>query len=269
VIREGLEWLATPCSRAWREFGYLSESIAIAARYRRCRDAWDEHLQRSRQAILKAAQAAPGRRTAVVLGSGPLLDVPLAELAGMFRSVILVDALHPLSARWQARRYANVTMVTEDVTGALEALHRWRVGRPLPEPRTPDVLRREDVDFVVSLNLLSQLGVMPVEWIEKHAGVPGPAIAEAYAATLTRAHLSDLARCRARVCLVADVEWWRQKPDGTVIERLSSIYDVPPPPATEEWVWAIAPAPEGDPILSVYRRVIVALDPGKTGQSAG
>lgn len=269
MIREALEWLATPAPRAWRDLGYLTETIAIAARHRRCRTAWAGHLGRSRQAILDAAQDAPGRRTAVVLGSGPLLDVPLAELAGMFAKVILVDALHPLNARWRARRYGNVELVSADLTGTLEALYRWQVHDPLPEPRTPEVLRRDDVDFVVSLNLLSQLGVLPVEWIEKRAGVPGPAIAEAYAATLTRAHLADLASCRARTCLVADVEWWQQKPDGTVVERASTIYEVPPPPASQEWAWAIAPAPESDPVHSNYRRVIVAVDPGKPPQSLG
>jgi hypothetical protein len=269
VIREAVEWLVTPCPRPWRDLGYLSENIAIAARHRRCRSAWAEHLHRSRAAIMEAARHARGRRTAIVLGSGPLLDVPLAGLAGVFQSVILVDALHPLTARWQARRHANVGLVAADLTGALDALHHWRVAEPLPTPRPLALLQREDVDFVVSLNLLSQLGINPVEWIEKRAGPPGPAIAEAYAATLTRAHLDDLARCRASVCLVADVEWWRQAPDGTVVERSSSIYDVPPPQAIEEWVWPIAPAPESDPRLSEYRRVIVALDPGKAGHGAG
>lgn len=269
MIREAFEWLATPASRTRRDLGYLGETIAIAARQRRCRTAWAEHLDRSRQAILDAAQGAPSRRTAVVLGSGPLLDVPLAELAGMFAKVILVDALHPLSARWRAWRHANVELISADLTGTLEALHGWQVHDPLPEPSSFDLLRRDDVDFVVSLNLLSQLGVMPVEWIEKRAGVPGPAIAEAYAATLTRAHLADLASCRVRVCLIADVEWWRQKPDGNVVERGSTIYEVPAPPASQEWVWAIAPAPESDPVDSYYRRVIVAIDPGKTAQPLG
>ncbi|MBM3537155.1 MAG: hypothetical protein FJX55_04905 [Alphaproteobacteria bacterium] len=269
MIREAVEWLLTPSTRAGRNLGYLNEAIAIGARHRRCRAAWAEHLARSRQAILSAARKAPGHRTALVLGSGPLLDVPLAELAAQFRSLILVDALHPLTARLRALRYSNVELVTADLTGALEPLHRWRPGEPLPAPQTLPLLQRDDVDFVVSQNLLSQLGVLPVEWIEKRAGPPGPAMAEAYAADLTRAHLADLARCRARVCLIADVECWWQEPDGRIAERSSSIYEVPPPPAAEEWIWAIAPAPEGDPRLSEYRRVIVALDPGKTDQSGG
>lgn len=264
MIHEALEWLFTPCSRAGRDLGYLAETIAIGARHRRCRAAWAEHLRRSRETILDAASTAPGRRTAVIFGSGPLLDVPLAELARMFGSVILVDALHPLSARWQARRHANVELVTADLTGVLQALHEWRPGTPLPAPQPIPLLQRDDVDFIVSLNLLSQLGVLPVEWIERRAGPPGPAMAEAYAADLTRAHLAELARCRARVCLIADVEWWRQDAEGRIVERASTIYEVPPPVSSGEWIWAIAPAPENDPQLSEYRRVITALDPGKT-----
>lgn len=269
MIREGVEWLLTPCPRAWRDLGYLSETIAIGARHRRCRTAWAEHLACSRQAVLDAARQAPGRRTALILGSGPLLDVPLAELAGLFRSVILVDALHPLTARWQARRHANVELITADLSGVLEALHRWQPSETLPPPPPLTLLQRDDLDLVVSLNLLSQLGVLPVEWIEKRAGLPGPALAEAYAADLTRAHLGDLARCRARICLIADVEWWRQSPDGTIVERASTIYEVAPPTAVKEWIWAIAPAPESDPRLSEYRRVVVATDPGKPRQGAG
>lgn len=269
MILEALEWLATPCPRPWRDLGYLAELIALGARHRRCRAAWAGHRARSRQAILRAAETAPGRRTAVVLGSGRLLDVPLAELAARFRSVVLVDAVHPLHARWQARRFPNVRLEAMDVTGCLDALPRWRPGEALPRPQPCPLIHREDVDFVVSLNLLSQLGVLPGEWIERRAGTAGPDAARAFSAALTRAHLDDLARCRARVCLIGDVEWWRAMADGTVVERSSSIDGIAAPPAIEEWVWPIAPAPEADARLSEFRRVIVAIDPGKEPQAAG
>ncbi len=269
MIREAVEWLATPCPRALRDLGYLGELIAIGARYRRCHRAWADHLQRSRQTILDAAETAPGRRTAIVLGSGMLLDVPLAELAARFRSVILVDALHPLAARWQMRRYRNATAIAADVTGTATELHRWRPGRSLPSPRSFAPIHAPEVDFVVSLNLLSQLGVLPGAWIERRFGPSAAGDAEAHSAVLTRFHLDDLARCRARVCLVADVEWWRQAADGTVVERGSSIDGLAEPAAVASWIWAIAPTPESDPLLSEFRRVIVARDPGKAAHAAG
>ena len=120
-----------------------------------------------------------------------------------------------------------------------------------------------EIDLVVSLNLLSQLGVLPVEWIERRWGAGFAETAHRFAAALTRSHLEDLARCRATVCLVADVEWQHVAADGRIVEQASSIYDVPPPRADEEWLWPIAPAPESDPVLSERRRVIVAYDPGK------
>lgn len=264
MLREWVESLVTPCSAAGRQLGYLHELIAIGARHRRCRAAWADHLARSRRAVGAAIARAAGRQTAVVLGSGLLLDLPLAELAAAFERVVLVDAVHPLAARRQMRRHANVERVTADVSGALEAL---RAGDAFPVPRPFPRLHEADVDLVVSLNLLSQLGVLPEDWLRRRGA--DTAKAAELGAALTRAHLADLARCRATVCLISDVEWRRVDPAGEIVERGSSIFDVPPPPAAEEWLWDIAPAPEADPRLSEQRRVIVAWNPGRALQAAG
>jgi hypothetical protein len=204
----------------------------------------------------------------MVLGSGRLLDVPLAALAAEFRRVVLVDALHPLPARLRAHRYRNVELRSEDVTGTLAALHRLRPGDALPPVRSYVPLHAPGVDLVVSLNVLSQLGVLPAEWIERRLGQAAAAATDSFCAALVRAHLDDLARCRASVCLIADIEWQHVGADGTILERESSIFGVPPPAAAEEWRWNIAPAPESDPVISEVRRVIVAYDPGKESPPA-
>src|SRR5690242_1514443 len=103
MILEWLEAALTPCPKDLRDFGYRTELIAIGARHRRCRAAWASHLAHSRRAVERAIARAAGRDTVIVLGSGRLLDVPLATLAAAFRHVVLVDALHPLSARLRAR----------------------------------------------------------------------------------------------------------------------------------------------------------------------
>jgi hypothetical protein len=269
MIREWVESLVTPCPAARRELGYLHELIAIAARHRRCRAAWANHLARSRHAVLTAMGLAPRRRTAIVLGSGLLLDVPLAELAAAFERVVLVDAVHPLAARWRARRYRNVELRTADVSGVIEPLRAWRSGDPLPTSPSFAALHEPDVDLVVSLNLLSQLGVLPEEWLRRRGGAAAAAQAAAFGATVTQAHLADLARCRTTVCLISDVEWLRVDPAGRIVEHGSSIFDVAPPAPADEWLWSIAPAPEADPLISEQRRVIVAYNPGKGVQAAG
>src|SRR4051794_1867981 len=103
-----LQYAVTPCPWYVRRMGYLGELLGIKARYARCRAAWEPHLQNTRTIITRAAAKCAQRRKAVVLGSGLLLDVPLAELAGAFREVILVDVVHPLEVRWQRSRFPNV-----------------------------------------------------------------------------------------------------------------------------------------------------------------
>jgi hypothetical protein len=263
MILEWLEAAATPCPAALRDLGYRTELIAIGARYRRCRAAWSDHLARSRRAIETAIARTRGRDTAMILGSGRLLDVPLPSLASAFRRVVLVDALHPLPARLAVRRYPNVELWSQDITGTIAALHRLAPGGALPAARSFSPLHGAGIDLVVSLNLLSQLGVLPAEWIGRRQEPGADAAAEAFSAALARAHLDDLTRCAASVCLITDIEWQHAGADGAIVERERSIFGVAPPPADEEWMWPIAPAPENDPVISELRRVIVAYDPGK------
>lgn len=269
MIVEWLEAMLTPCAKDRRDLGYRTELIAIGARHRRCRAAWAEHLARSRRAIETAIARARGRDTAIVLGSGRLLDVPLAALSAAFRRVVLVDALHPLTARLRARRYPNVELWSADITGTVAALHRLKPGDPLPAPQPYPPLRQAGVDLVVSLNMLSQLGVLPGEWIERRLGLAAAEQAAAFSAGLARKHLDDLMQCPATVCLIADVECRYLDRHGTVLDRQESVAGLALPPPADEWMWPIAPAPESDPAISEVRRVIVAYDPGKAAPGAG
>lgn len=270
MILEWLEAMLTPCARDRRDLGYRTELIAIGARYRRCRSAWAEHLARSRRAVEGAIARTDRRDTAMILGSGRLLDVPLAALAAAFRRVVLVDALHPLPARILVRRYANVELRSDDITGTIATLHGLKPGDALPVPKPYPPLRHDGVDLVVSLNLLSQLGVLPAEWISRRLGPGAADKAEAFSAALARAHLDDLSRCPATVCLITDIERLYSGPDGTVLEREASVATgLTLPPSAEGWMWPIAPAPESDPVVSETRQVVVVYDPGKAAPGAG
>src|SRR5207249_1599290 len=108
VIPYWIESLLTPCPWHLRRMGYLRELLGIRDRERRCRQAWAPHLERSRQVIRAAMSQCTMRRKAVILGSGLLLDVPVAELAGAFQHVVLVDVIHPWRTRRACRQFANV-----------------------------------------------------------------------------------------------------------------------------------------------------------------
>jgi hypothetical protein len=261
MIAEALAWLATPCPLYVRRLGLLTESIAISARHRRCRTAWAPHLSATREAVLDAVARTPRRRTALVMGSGALLDLPLAELAAAFRRVVLVDLVHPWAARLKARAFTHVTLVTDDVSGTLEGVAKGELTPPRPFPLLAD----PEIDLVVSLNLLSQLPVTPVRRLDGR--VDGPALAAA-AQELVRSHLADLDRSRAATLLVSDVERVLIGGDGREIERESLIADLPEPAKDREWWWDIAPAPEADPVNAERRRVIARFVPGAFGRES-
>lgn len=222
MLAEALAWLCTPASLAARRSGLLAESIAISARHRRCRQAWAAHLMATRQALLDSARAAPSRRLAVVLGSGPLLDVPLAELAGLFDRVWLVDMVHPWRARLAARRHINVRLVERDLA--------------MPTGSGSDAWLADmaDLDWLASVNLLSQLDRRLGHHPEDRP-VPRP---------LAAAHLAWLAGLPTRACLVTDLVQWHQDNHGDRHLML----DLRPALADwlieSEWRWDIAPLGE-------------------------
>ena len=139
---------------------------------------WEEHFERTRAVIRAAVARCRSRRKAVVLGSGWLNDVPLADLAAAFREVILVDAVHPFSVRRRVRRLPNVRLLTTDISGVAEAVFRAaRTPGPLPR-HMPDLFCADsEVDLVASVNLLSQLPYWPEQYLLRAGAYPPAAIA--------------------------------------------------------------------------------------------
>jgi len=241
VLVELLHLLVTPAPFAHRRKGHLRESVLLMSRGRRCRSAWAPHLAAARAAILDACEDLPQRRVAVVLGSGLLQDVPLAELAARFARVHLVDAVHLWPARLRARAYPNVRLVTADL-----ALRPDR-----PEPLAA-LCGDEAVDFVVSANLLSQLPILPLD----RPGFVPPDLG----ARIVRAHLDGLASLRARVCIVTDVEQVEEDRSGGVTGRLDLLHGVRLGQPDRRWSWDLAPFGEAARHRRLIHRVEAFLD---------
>mgnify|MGYP000919478531 CR=1 FL=1 len=254
MLRELLAWLATPCPGPARRLGLAAESVAIAFRHRRCARAWTPHLERCQALVLASARACPGRDRAVVLGSGPLLDVPLAELSGLFGRVVLADAVHPRPARRAAAALPNVELLEFDATG----LHRdlaglCRAGRgPLPSPGPP-ALPGPRPDFLVSLNLLSQLPIRPLAALRRSLADPDEAGLRDLARGLVAAHLAWLPGAAGRVCLVTDLAR-EVRGEAGVLERTDLLHGAVLPPG-EDWEWLLAPRPEARPDADVVHLV--------------
>ena len=245
MLLEVLEYALTPCPPWARRLGLLHQAVSLRARYRRQRAAWGPHVAACRQFIVAAAaRAAPGGR-AVVLGSGQFIELPLAELAGRFREVVLVDAIHGWPERWQLRRFTGVNRVEADLTGVLARLD----GPELPTPAFP--LAGERFDFAVSANLMSQLTLFPLSHLEgRIAAEP----LEAFARSLVEAHLSGFKALAPVACLITDIE--RLALDaGRLLEREDILHGLALPPPDGEWLWDIAPRPEDAPHHDLRHRV--------------
>jgi hypothetical protein len=258
---ELLSPLLKPYPRSVKAMGYPKEVAGIAGRYQRCREFWAPHLEKSKATILQGAQRAEQRRKAVILGAGLLHDVPLDELAGMFREVVLVDLIHPFNSCWHTRTWPNVTRVSADVTNSLDETYRvaWDADLPLPRGEPRLFLDDPEVDFTASVNLLSQLPCMPVDYLRSQGAHQGEKIDE-YARDLIRAHLDYLGKLPGKVTLITDVERLKINMLSQVVERRDLLLGVPWPKRGEEWEWKLAPCPEADPHHHYYRRVMGVAD---------
>ncbi|GJD52639.1 hypothetical protein OPKNFCMD_5405 [Methylobacterium crusticola] len=240
MLLDLLHWLTLPAPLAQRRLGYVRDSVQLASRSRRCRAAWAPHLAAARAAVRAAVAGTPGRDTAVVLGSGLLDDVPLADLAAAFRRVVLVDAVHPWRARLRARRHPNAGRLTADLSGTQDLLlsRGGALGAMLPP-----VCAAPGTDLVVSANLLSQLPIRPVARLEA-AGRLGPwtaAQAEAFGRRIVAGHLDALAALPARICLITDLDETEEDRAGHVLDRLDLLYGVRLGAPERSWTWTLAP----------------------------
>jgi len=104
MILELLEWAVTPCPWFARRHGLLAAQIAIRHRAKRCRAAWNGHLEACKKFVTEAVGSLPADENLVILGSGHLNDFDFAFLQRRFQNITLIDAVHPLAGFVCARR---------------------------------------------------------------------------------------------------------------------------------------------------------------------
>jgi hypothetical protein len=247
-------WL-TPCPRAARKLGYLREVLNIRRAHRWWANAWEPHFQRTRETIRHGISRCSRRRVAVIIGSGWLHDIPLDELAAGFEEVRLVDVVHPLPIRWQVRRLRNVHLVTHDITGTTEGVFAVADDGNRPLPTSGPTLYHDDptIDLVASVNILSQLPYLHVDYL---LGRPhSRAEVFAYARQVIRAHLDYLVATPGTKVCIADVASMTVSRTGKVVEETSTLYGEPFPWAGETWLWRLVPAMARPPHDALMRRV--------------
>ncbi|MBI5895887.1 MAG: hypothetical protein HZB24_07775, partial [Desulfobacterales bacterium] len=185
------------------------------------------------------------RQVAVILGSGLLLDVPLAELSAAFEQVILADIVHLPEVRRYVRRFANVRLEDYDISTIARRLfeNMKTDGRMLPEPVTADFSFVPAPSLVVSLNLLSQLPVIPGRFVRRHLPAVSSEDLQAWSRRLVETHCASLAALACDVCLIADYAYIQHNRGGSM-ETGSTLYGPALPDPKSTWLWRIAPRGE-------------------------
>ena len=212
---------------------YLYEAVGLWARGRRQSAAWAPHVANTRGLIDTAIDDFAERGTVVVLGSGPLFDVPLESLARTFKRVVLVDQTHLSTINRRIARYSNVVREWRNLSAAGSA-------EPLAFLRAID-----DLDWVISVNLLSQLARAAPAGRERE---------------IIDAHLRDLAALPCRVTLVTDVDYRVTDDNGTILEKMDLLHGRPMPKPDLSWKWEVAPFGEEAPDRRRVHAVAAWLD---------
>lgn len=259
MLAELLEYLTTPASRLARSMGFLKSSIQVRARFHRCRHHWQPHLEKTRALILKAASLCQTRRKIVLLGAGLLHDIPLAEISRLFKEVVLVDIVHPISSRIAVWPYKNVRQLALDITGVMDSLPTSKTSAPITLPTSaPQFFCNDsDLDLTISVNLLSQLGWVAGQRLET---LVSSEQLEAFQRQLISAHLDYLTRLPGHTALITDTEWRRTTTDGVFCEQWSVLQNSSLPVPEQEWVWDIAPAPERETSHDYSAKVVAYSD---------
>lgn len=241
MLLEAVSYLTTPCAAYARRLGYLRESVAIEARYARCRSHWDPHLDASKAVIRQAMTRCDRHRKAVVLGSGLLLDVPLEDLTSQFKSVVLVDVVHLRAAKRKVASHWNVTFMEADVAGVAEALHQD--AHTLFTPNNRLLVDDPEIDLVISANLASQLPTVPLAYVEKRIHIDTDT-AQDFGRDIIAGHLNHLRAFDAVQCLITDRRRTMIDSSGETIEDMDALYGIELPLTDATWDWEIAPMGE-------------------------
>jgi hypothetical protein len=228
---------------------HIASSISLWARANRCRRAWAEHEARSKAHILSRIENLRQKRTAVVLGSGLLRDVPIAALCKHFDTVVLVDLVHlgHVRAGLALKGFRNTRLINRDVSGFEEAL-----AGHMPEPLS--FLRQVPyLDLVVSANLLSQITVAARHRLQT---MNGRADSDSILQALVRAHLEGLAALPSATALITDVAYRVTDRAGEEQEHDDLLCGVPVPKHSASWEWTVVPFGEGRGDYQAIHQVI-------------
>lgn len=221
--------------------GYYNYQSGLIYRHINQEGSWDDHLSRCRSFILKAVDHyLPEKIT--VLGSGWLMELPIAEIVERGVKISLVDIVHPPDVISQAGSLEKVEIVEDDVSGGLInevwlKLSKYsflKKIKSLEEIIIPDYNPEYDPGLVISLNILTQLETLPVEFIKKRSDFRDDDF-QLFRKAIQDKHLAFLMKHKS--VLISDTAEIITDRSGNTNTVKTLITEAPDGLFKEEWTW--------------------------------
>jgi hypothetical protein len=228
--------------RILARMGYYDYLNGLIYRHLNQEGGWDSHLIKCRNYILKMVKYFKPKKI-TVLGSGWLLELPVAELLEITGEIILVDIIHPPEVVKQAGAFKNVTLIEADVTGGLieevwnkaSGFSLFRKSLKLYEIPVPEYKPDFDPGLVISLNLLTQLESLLVDYLKKKINA-GDDEYLVFRQAIQAKHIEFLMKHKS--LLVSDIEEVFTDRSGEKRVVATLVTKIPGGDFSEEWMWS-------------------------------
>jgi hypothetical protein len=231
-------------------FGHLVESISLRSKEKRCRENWLPHLKSCKNFIMQHCQQLNNKNTVVILGSGPLHEIPIDWLSQNFNKVILVDIIHLQSTKKSVEHLPNLTFVEHDISELEESLAKGDL-----TPKIPVKKFSPDCSIVISANILSQIPLHLERYIDSKLKKINLFDKEAYLEASCNNHLLYLKSFSCPVLLYCDGERLYKNAKGEVLEKEQGLPDLSLLKPEREWSWDVSPINEVSKGIKVEMKV--------------
>jgi hypothetical protein len=227
--------------RILHKMGYYNYQSGLIYRHLNQEGGWDEHLERCRSFILKALDHYSPDKISV-MGSGWLMELPLAEIIERDIRVLLVDIVHPPEVISQAGNLKNVELVESDISGGLisEVWHNSLKYSFLKKMKSlDDIVISEykpeyDPGMIISLNILTQLESLLVDFLKKRSNVKEEEYLM-FRKEIQKKHIQFLLKHKS--VLISDIAEISTDLSGNVNSVQTMVADAPVGISREEWTW--------------------------------
>jgi hypothetical protein len=227
--------------RLLSKMGYYNYQNGLIYRHLNQEGGWDKHLEHCRNFILKSIDFYNPEKI-TVLGSGWLLELPIAEMIEKVDRICLVDIIHPPDVIRQVGSIKNIELSEQDVTGGLIEEVWQKAGKhsflnklkSLDDINIPEYNPVDDPGMVVSLNILTQLESLLIRFIRKKSAIKEEEYIR-FRVEVQKKHL-DFLRLHKSV-LITDFEEIITDKSGSNTTVSTLVTELPQAHLRNEWTW--------------------------------